>query len=237
MSIAEKEAIMSANNKTMAENQQKVYDAGYAAGQAEGGGAGGIDYMDYVTGYANLFSGRAFPENTDIVFRLNSGHLPTVVGLFMNISGVRSVKLSGGDNVVCDATNIFYIGNYANAQIETVDISELNIKFGSSVNAFLNQSALVSIIGDIDMSACTNTLNFFTHCKKLVDVRLKPGTLAISLSVGYSPLLSAESIQSIIDGLADLTGSETKTLTLHASIVLTDEQKATITAKNWTLVQ
>ena len=50
-----------------------------------------------------------------------------------------------------------------------------------------------------------------------------------------SSKLSAESVQSIIDGLA-IVGTA-QTLTLHSSIVLTDEQKAQISSKNWTLVQ
>ena len=49
--------------------------------------------------------------------------------------------------------------------------------------------------------------------------------------------LSDETIQSIIDGLADLTEQTTQTITFYATVgaKLTDEQKATITAKNWTL--
>ena len=45
-------------------------------------------------------------------------------------------------------------------------------------------------------------------------------------------------MQSIIDGLKDLTGAESQTLTFHSAVgnKLTDTQKATITAKNWTLV-
>ncbi len=37
MTIAEKVTALSVNNKTIAENEQKVYDAGYAKGKAEGG--------------------------------------------------------------------------------------------------------------------------------------------------------------------------------------------------------
>jgi hypothetical protein len=48
-------------------------------------------------------------------------------------------------------------------------------------------------------------------------------------------VLTAESIQSIIDGLATVTTAQT--LTLNKAIVLTDEQKATINAKGWTLAQ
>ena len=54
----------------------------------------------------------------------------------------------------------------------------------------------------------------------------------------YSRNLTPETIQSIIDGMADLTGATAQTLTFHKDVgaKLTDAQKATITAKNWTLV-
>jgi endonuclease I len=47
-----------------------------------------------------------------------------------------------------------------------------------------------------------------------------------------------DSVQSIVDALKDLTGATAQTLTFHADVggKLTDAQKATITAKNWTLV-
>lgn len=50
--------------------------------------------------------------------------------------------------------------------------------------------------------------------------------------------LNDASVQNIIDCLMDLTGSTSQTLTFHNTVggKLTDTQKATITAKNWTLV-
>lgn len=64
------------------------------------------------------------------------------------------------------------------------------------------------------------------------------GTIGVSLSINESPLLSLDSVQSIIDHLKDCTGATAQTLTLHAEVgaKLTETQKATITAKNWTLV-
>ena len=63
------------------------------------------------------------------------------------------------------------------------------------------------------------------------------GEIGMSINFKWSPL-TTESVQSIIDHLKDLTGLTAQTLTLKAIVGanLTDEQKATITAKNWTLV-
>lgn len=101
----------------------------------------------------------------------------------------------------------------------------------------LNCTNLKSILGALDFSECTACTIWLNGCGKLQDVSFVPNTIKISINFSPSPLLTKESIQSIIDGLADLTDSDTQTLTLRATVgaKLTDEQKATITAKNWTL--
>jgi hypothetical protein len=55
------------------------------------------------------------------------------------------------------------------------------------------------------------------------------------MSLAQSSKLTSESVQSIINGLATVTTAQT--LTLNKAIALTDEQKATIQTKGWTLVQ
>ena len=79
--------------------------------------------------------------------------------------------------------------------------------------------------------------NAFANCSSLVDVTFS-GTIGNSISFAQSGKLSDASVQSIIDALGDLSGAATQTLTFHKEVGarLTVEQKALITAKNWTLV-
>jgi hypothetical protein len=58
----------------------------------------------------------------------------------------------------------------------------------------------------------------------------------VSISFASSPLLSDESIQSIIDGLA--TVESTETLTVHSDVYgkLTDEQWTILFDKGWDIV-
>lgn len=77
--------------------------------------------------------------------------------------------------------------------------------------------------------------NMFYNCRALVEVRFVAATIHWSISFADSPLLSAESVQSIIDGLATVTTAQT--ITFHKDIALTDAQKQTINEKGWTLVQ
>ena len=100
------------------------------------------------------------------------------------------------------------------------------------------QTELEVIDGDpLDCTSAKNFHNMFFCCYELKDVKFVPLTLKVNFAIPHSPNLSPETIQSIIDGLADLTGQTAQTLTLHADVgaKLTDEQKVTITAKNWIL--
>ena len=103
--------------------------------------------------------------------------------------------------------------------------------------AFHNKASLERITGELDFSSTTTTTEMVGLCTKLKEFRIVPNTLSVSFSVSQSPDLTAATIQSIIDGLADLTGETAQTLTLHADVKakLTETQIATITNKNWTL--
>jgi hypothetical protein len=80
---------------------------------------------------------------------------------------------------------------------------------------------------------------WFLSCEALEEINFtEDSVIKASISFQYSSKLNESSIQSIINALKDLTGSTAQTLTLHATVGsgLTEEQKAAITAKNWTLV-
>ena len=111
----------------------------------------------------------------------------------------------------------------------------------NAANAFGVLMALETIDGTpLNFSSITtaSNINAFASCGALQEVRFVPNSIKVSIKFNNSSLLSTDTIQSIIDGLADLTGSTAQTLTLRANVgaKLTDEQKATITAKNWELV-
>lgn len=206
----------------VAENMQKVYNAGYDAGALP---------LTRIAVLNNLFNGATFPENYDLVL-----HLKRAVSMqycFFN-SNVRSVTL-----IAEQAGNVmigFGFRNGSNLQI--VDIKDYKATITDIAYAFYMSQKLKSIYGALNISGCSNANAAFSYCASLEDIEFAPNTTKVSISFDTSPLLTDKSIQSIIDGLADLTGSTAKTLTLHSSVGanLTDAQKAVISAKNWTLV-
>lgn len=117
-----------------------------------------------------------------------------------------------------------------------VDIDVSNITTGVQ-HIFNGCKALKTIKKLIVSDLVTSYYASFSNCNNLENITFE-GEISISISFSNSSKLSDLSIQNIIDHLADLTGGTAQTLTLHATVgeKLTDEQKATITAKNWTLV-
>ena len=77
----------------------------------------------------------------------------------------------------------------------------------------------------------------FQYCTNLTNITFE-GVIGKSISFTHSSSLSEESVQNIIECLADLTGGTAQTLTVHNYVgtKLTDTQKAIITSKNWILV-
>jgi hypothetical protein len=126
------------------------------------------------------------------------------------------------------------IGSYCFDSCHTLG----EIAFGENLNT-VGSSALNLCVALKKVQFKSNSITFgervFYNCGRLENVSFVAESIQNSVSFAQSSLLSAESIQSIIDGLA--TVETAQTLTLSKQITLTDEQKATINAKGWTLAQ
>ena len=121
---------------------------------------------------------------------------------------------------------------------EDVVVPRLDYRNGQIfTNMFIYSDRIVEI-GEMDISNATSTSNMFNGCTGLKKILFVKGCIKLSMNFTYCRLLDDASIQSIIDGLADMTGKTAQTLSFHADVgaKLTEAQKAAITAKNWTLV-
>lgn len=201
---------------------------------AGGGGTGGFDHWQYVTQISNILNSATLPEGSEVTF-----DVPNVRKIDMPIYGAAGVKkLTFKGNVADNAIE----GSFSFAgRIEEVDLTEFGsfggIIFAStSKYAFRDCTKLKYIRGVLDLSNITDTANMFRYCSRIEEIRFSPLSIKVSLDIP-SLVLSDESIQSIIDGLADLTGQTAQTLTLHATVgnKLTQTQKDAISAKNWTV--
>lgn len=112
---------------------------------------------------------------------------------------------------------------------------KLIFKYGEGF--FYNRQGLEIIEGEIDFSYCgEGTLgNFFYACNNLKEVRFTKESLKYNLQMAQSKSLSLESLQSIIDGLGNVTTTRTLSLNAIAYNKLTEEQKQSATDKGWTI--
>ena len=102
---------------------------------------------------------------------------------------------------------------------------------------FREEYSLTAITGTpFDGTKMDNYSTAFIYMPKLTEIRFVPNTISKSIQLTHSPLLSDESIRSIIDGLATVT--TTCNLTLHETVKakLTDEQKQVVESKGWTIL-
>ena len=204
---------------------------GYDGGNSE-------NSYGYIRSLAEAFREVIFPDDKDINIYVGEyvspTNLPTnlIYGAFRQTKGLNSVKVKTVPNdIIFNFSYSFY-----SSKVKSVELENIN-KFGNCSNAFSDDVNLVEIIGAFDLSNCTNFNGIFRKCSSLKDVSFVKETIKLTISFSESPLLSDATIQSIIEGLADLTGLETQTLTLHADVKakLTEDQLTAITSKNWTL--
>ena len=215
---------------------QNISDGGYERGYAKGY-AEGRDIWNYVRSIAGAFQNNTFPAGTNLVLNVpnlilsvNEGNLNYT---FRSTTGLESITLK------CTTRGVAMHAHGAFSRcsdLKFLDLSGFNTTFGTSTDVFYSCTRLEEIRGEIE-NTTTNWTLWFASCVKLREVRFKANSIKGAFTIAQSPLLSAESVQSIVDGLADMTGGTSYKLTLHADVKakLTEEQLATIAAKNWTV--
>lgn len=104
-------------------------------------------------------------------------------------------------------------------------------------NGFAANCTKLKVVKTLDLSGRTSTGDLFQNTTKTETLLFVPNTIKLSITFKGMSLLTDESVQSIIAGLADLTGATAQTVTFNATVKakLTDEQKTQITSKNWIL--
>jgi len=196
---------------------------------------GEIDYLPnpllYVTKIQGAYGNTVFPDGYELKLVMPN-YQGNMTNLFYGAKGIRKLTLDVPTNVAYDMYGL----------IRDSSIEELVLPDGihiTSWNYFAYYVAsLKKVIGRIDLSGNTSNGASINACANLEEVYFMPGTIEASINVGGSPNLIDASSQSIIDGLADLTGATAQKLTFHATVgaKLTKAQKEAIAAKNWTLV-
>lgn len=148
-------------------------------------------------------------------------HPTSIRFMFANCSELENLDVY---NFVMDAcTNIAYTF-YNTSSLTSVDITEWVGGEITTTIGFLNNSGITSLVGNkTDIEIVNNGISVLEGLKVSIDLQLSK--------------LDRASLRALINGLADLTGSDTQTLNLGEALIakLTEEDIAIATAKNWTI--
>lgn len=240
--------------QTIADNVPKVYQAGYDDGAAAGGGGGGGGYDEGYeagkqaeydafwdayqqngnrTNYSMAFGGVGW---TDETFKPKYPIAP--VGEAGTESTFWTSEITNIPDGLLDFSQVTYCYmTFRQSKLITSPPLDLSNCTEGGVHWLFAQCLNLKEIKTLTVSEGVTYTNFVLQCAALEKITFA-GTIGQSLSFVDSPLLTNESVQSIIDHLADLTGATAQTLTFHATVggKLTQAQKDAISAKNWTLV-
>jgi hypothetical protein len=214
MNITEKLSAVSSNNVTIAENVQKVYDAGYESGDYNTGYEAGRkaeydafwdEYQEYgrAKQYMYCFAGYGWTDKTfkpkyDIIFNYSCIHT------FQYCKITDLVKILNDCGVRLDtsnASNIYGLFGYSEVTtVPTIDASNT----ASTSWIFGDCKKLKTIekfVPPKDSTIAFNT-STFQNCGELEEIRIEGTITQNGLNLRWSTKLSKASIYSIIYALA-----------------------------------
>lgn len=201
-----------------------------------------LRYMDIDTtsanlagGFLNCFNLRRINEDNVVDCSNNTNFSNAFCNCYMlediSFINVNTDKGSNWTRAFRIDTSIEYFG------LKNISFSPRLIGY-SYQYMFYNQQYLENINGEIDFSkinaAVLANLMFYA-CNNLKEVRFTKESLKYNLQLAQSDSLSLESLQSIIDGLGNVTTTRTLSLNATAYNKLTEEQKQSATDKGWTI--
>ena len=210
----------------------------------EAGGGGGDNLLEYTVSLYMAFNNVTFEEGTEL--NINLGAKTSVVNsnpfycTFQGTKGLKSITIACKND---PSTAISYqnfvrmsVSEYTLEKIDLTGAPNL-LKVSNMSRTFEYRRGLREILGEFDLTNSSTVGSIAGKCDALETIQFKAGTIRKSISFPDSPNLTDATIQNIVDGLADMTGGTAPTLTLHATVgaKLTDAQKSTASAKNWTI--
>ena len=203
---------------TIAENEEKVYNAGYIVGYDVGCGEG--EYVERKKmwgvfqnngGGANYRYAFCYSRFTDETF--NPTH-----------------------DIVC--TNVDSSAQYMFYQSPITD-TKVAIYAPNTNITYAFRDSDIKIIRFLSVYETTEYTGAFTGCSNLEEIRFG-GTIGQNISFAPCSKLSDASQDDIIEHLKDLTGSTSKTLTVHKTVydkMVASGKDTLVTAKNWALAK
>ena len=230
--IADKVREIKGTTETMTPSEmpskvQSVYDTGYEKGKAEGGDT------------EQAFEDGKQAERDNFWEMYQNGGAPQNYNWAFAYDRFSDEAYNPKYPITCVASNISSLGAQSIFRDSRM-LTDTKVEIFSNGNSMLgcfNQCYELQTIRKIHVTETVDFPSAFASCTALENIEFD-GTIGKSIQFAQSKILSAESVQNIIDHLMTITDGVARTVAFHADVKakLTDEQKATITTtKGWTL--
>ena len=220
MTVAEKLTVI-------AQNEQKVYDAGFAKGASadyeDGQNAAMSEFWDYLTNYGNrtsysslfnVWGGETFePTRKIIPIEKNSA--------YCTFNGAKNLKKIEADYIDFSqkvrgtkSQEGYYYTFYGCSSLEEIEDIGMQADFGYYSTFSSGSDGKLHTIAKIRTDENTVFNNAFNYCTALKNVTFE-GVIGQDINIRWSPL-TADSIRSIIEHLSDTASGKTLTLSKNA---------------------
>lgn len=186
--------------------------------------------------YSYAFAGHGW---TDETFKPKYNIKPRSISYMFSVTQITDLcKLLDECGVVIDLSDTVAISYFVNGSSSLQTIPTLDVSKTADLSYLISNNSALRSIEKLILADGTQRFSAysFNGNPALEEIRFE-GVIGSSLAIKDSPLLSSDSVQSIIDCLKDLTGATAQTLTLHSDVIgrMTTEQTQEIRNKNWTL--
>ena len=153
--------------------------------------------------------------------------LTNCTSMFYSCTSLQSVTLPSLPSLT-NCTSMFY--SCLSLQSLYLDMPNCN-----NFNSFVYLCKSLHTVEFVDVRKATKFTNSFYKCYSLQNITCVEELPKCSISFNTSDKLTFESVTNIITHLPDLSGEDSKTLTLHATTksLLTESLIAEATNKNW----
>ena len=192
----------------------------------------GID-TSRVTNFSSLFDTNNDLESLNLA-GVSTQNATSMYGMFNNCKSLTSLDLSN-----FNTRNVIYMNGMFNScsSLTSLDMSNFNTQNVTNMNGmFYSCSSLTTLnLGnEFGAGKVTNVSGMFESCKSLQTITGSIKNLSISLSLSVSPL-DHDSAVRIINGLANVTDTQTLALSSTTKATLSEAEKAIVIRKGWTL--
>ena len=206
---------------TIAENQEKVFDAGYEKGKAEIDHYYDFFWDNYQDGgeriqYANAFAGLGWTYAT-LYPKYDIKPTGTSYNMFMycGFEGDLAQRLEDCGVVLDTSKAPILYSMFANAG-KITRVPRIDVSSSPNSNGLFSYCGKLETIDTLVVNKkTTNLSNAFVNCGALTNITIE-GEIATNVDLRFSPLLSQDSITSILDALSKTATGQTITLSKTA---------------------